>query len=478
MTLELKPKPSKTVKEILANEPSGPSLRLAYKQGIAWAVMFGAGEASLALFANHLEAPYFVYGFLVGVPSLLGPLSQVVAANLLDRFKNRVLLVLIPVIIQALVFLPLVFIPFIKPSPGNNLFSLEIIIFLSAVTIYFISGHMSTPSWSSMISDFVPEKSRSQIFAWISRAPTFMAFVAQMVVGLGLYLANSKEQAATVFAAAFLLCLLSRLMSAFFISKMKAPAYVFDKKDTFTFWQFIKRAPESNFVKFVLFSSFITLGANIAAPYFLPYWTDELKFKQWEWVLLSSAGTVSSILTMMAWGRFSESFGNKQALKICAIGISSTPFLWLITKDIYCLFGIQMIGTIFWTGFNLSSFNYILEAASPGKRARCVAYYNILLGLGTLLGSGLGYLIFKFAPQGLLGEYSNFAWVLIISGAIRVLGCLFFIPLFKELREVSTFNMRTFFVQVINIRSIYGIKFMVHKISLDPEINKKDTSDD
>ena len=82
------------------------SLRAGIRQAWGWAVMFGAGEASFALFATEIRMPTFFFGLLAGIPLLLGPLVQVVAANTLDRCGHRKRLVLTGAFFQLLCFLP------------------------------------------------------------------------------------------------------------------------------------------------------------------------------------------------------------------------------------------------------------------------------------------------------------------------------------------------------------------------------------
>ncbi len=52
--------------------------------------------------------------------------------------------------------------------------------------------------------------------------------------------------------------------------------------------------------------------------------------------------------------------------------------------------GMSILTGAAWAGFGLSVWNYILEAVSAPKRARCVAYFNILIGFGGFAGALLG----------------------------------------------------------------------------------------
>src|SRR5579864_416125 len=83
------------------------SLKNGLTQMIWSATMLGAGEGNFAIFASHIGAPQYYYGLLTGVPNLIGPLTQVVGANVLDSTRARKRIVLLGVVVQAITFLPM-----------------------------------------------------------------------------------------------------------------------------------------------------------------------------------------------------------------------------------------------------------------------------------------------------------------------------------------------------------------------------------
>lgn len=441
---------------------------LAIKQAICWSLMFGIGENTFSLFANHLNAPLFFYGALAWIPAFLGPFIQIFSANVLDTYQHRLKLVYRPVFIQAFSFIPLILIAlFCVSANGSNAtkeMTFPLYIFLFTMLVYTLSGHFSAPPWQSLVGDFVSAKERGSFFAKLSRSVSFFSLAGQMLVGFALFIVatyydNSLPILSLVFAGCFIISFLARLFSAMLIKKMVETPYQAPASSVFTFWQFIKRAKDSNFVQFVIFSAILHGGANIAGPYFLPYWTDTLHLSTSKWIALQAAGGVSTILTLMIWGRFSDLFGNKQTMKYCAILISLTPFCWIFIHDFWLLLLLQMFSMIFWTGFNLSSINYIYEAASQPKRARCFAYYSLIIGIGVLIGTQIGILIAKYSPKEIFGVHiiDTFYWVLIVSGLIRLLSCVVFLKKFKELRDVPPFELNSFWSDVLHIRSVFGI---------------------
>ncbi|MCW8131124.1 MAG: MFS transporter [Planctomycetota bacterium] len=433
------------------------SLDAAYRQALFWAVMFGGGETSFTLFATFIQAEPFMFGLLAGIPSLLGPSAQAAAAWMLDRTGRRKSLVLKAVLVQALCFLPMAALPFLAPGP------LVMAIFLFSITIYFACAHLAHPPWYSMIGDLVPDSERGNYFAKLSRMPSLVALVTQLSLGGALYLASFHQAGAWVFLGAFAAAGVSRLISYFIVRGMREPVYRSTPADSFTFWQFIRRTPESNFARFSIYAGLFYFGANVAGPYFVPYVTYDLGYKIYDWQLLTASSTLASILTMLAWGRFSDRFGTKRTIIITSFLICVIPVLWLLTTRFWLLLAINMMGASFWTGFSICCYNYILEAASPGKRARCVAYFNIIIGMGVFLGSVAGERLYHWLPEATFipGVHSSFPYVLAISGGVRLLMCLIFLPMFRELRTVQDFSLSKWFVTITQMRSMYGLRLSV-----------------
>lgn len=454
------------MEEKSASEPVQPcderSLRAGLRQAWGWAVMFGAGELSFSLFAAHIVAPHKFFALLTGIPMLLGPLTQALAANLVDRYRRRKAFVLWSVFSQIVCFVPLTVLAFCTGGP------LVYAVFLLAVSAYFVGGHFGAPAWSSLISELVPSRRWADYFARQSRAVSVLGLVSQLAVGGALYLAGrwaAPESAARVlswvFAAGFAIAGLARLYSFLLVQQMADPPYEVRPDTIFTFWQFIRRARESNFVHFVSFTALVYFGTYLSGPFFLPYWQYDLGYQSWQWVVMSAAGTLASILTLLFWGRFSDRFGNKKAIRYTTFGISLIPFAWMFSTNLYYLVAVNLFSGMVWAGFNLSSWNYILEAVTPPKRARCVAYFNVFAGAGIFVGALVGGWLEPWLPPARVAEdkFSAFWYLLLISGLIRLGAWVILLPTFRELRQVEPFSLRGWVFRIAEARYPVGVVF-------------------
>ncbi|HYG73910.1 MAG TPA: MFS transporter [Planctomycetota bacterium] len=438
------------------------SLKYARWQSAAWAIMFGAGENTLSLLGAFLKAPSLFFGLMSAIPQLVGPLTQIFAAGLMDRWPHRRTMVLIGVLGQSVAFVPLALIAFLSPEGATHW------ILLSVLTLYFIAGHFSGPPWTSLISDLVPSSRRGVIFSQFGRISATLTLASMLATAAVLWYSNKydAEHKAWYFAGVFLVAGLARFVGFLLIARMEEPVFEPKPASAFTFWQFIRRARESNFVKFVLFAAFMNGSANISGPYFLPYCRYDLKFADWQWLVISSSGTLATILALLFWGKFADRFGNKRTIAYSSLLIAIQPLNWLLSDNFYFLIGINSMAGVAWGGFNLAAGNYILEACSPPVRARCVAYYSMMIGAFVFMGSMLGGYLLKVLPRHLeIGGWqhdfsSTFMYLLWFSSIGRALTALVFIPHFKELRDVHSFSLKEWFFENVQTRIAGGIRVL------------------
>jgi MFS family permease len=61
------------------------------------------------------------------------------------------------------------------------------------------------------------------------------------------------------------------------------------------------------------------------------------------------------------WGRFSDRLGNRIVMIITSSLIPLLPVLWILSADYAYLFGVQIVSGIAWSGFSLSTANYLYD---------------------------------------------------------------------------------------------------------------------
>jgi MFS family permease len=149
---------------------------------------------------------------------------------------------------------------------------------------------------------------------------------------------------------------------------------------------------------------------------------------------LGTASSVATLLTMTRWGRAADRVGNLKVMFLASALIPLVPLLWLVSADLAYLGFVQAFSGFAWAGFNLCSVNYLYDATTSENRTRYLAYFNsgngLAGGLGALLG---GYL----APRMPLINGYHILGLFLISGVLRAVVSLAFLPGIREVRRVS-----------------------------------------
>lgn len=437
-----------------------PSLRAALKDGVSHAVMMGCGETYLGPFGIFLRASTLQVGFLATLPQLFGALMQWVGAVNMDRLRSRRKVILAGAATQGTTFIPMALLPFLFGSG-----SLSVLYLLALMIVYQGASGSAVPIWNSLIGDLVPAGNRGRFFGHRNRLTGMSTFIALFLAGGILDLCNRAGKAELGFLIIFSVAFLARMNSVRWLSKYEDPEFRITPEQTFTFRQFLRRSPHSNFAKFVFYVGAINFGVAFSAPYFALYMLRDLRFPYVEFTIVSGVATITQFLTFRYWGELSDRFGNKKILNLCGWGVALVPMLWLVSPHVFYLMVIQVYSGFVWSGFSLASANFIFDAVTPPKRARCVAYQGLVNGVCVFLGSVAGGYAAEHLPQ----SFSLGFWVwkpafvlpviFFISGLIRFVATGIFLPKFKEVRPVEPIRHRELIFRVSHIRPIAGATF-------------------
>jgi len=421
------------------------SLRFSFLDGIFASVMQGIAENYINPYALALRASAREIGFLVSVPGLTAAVSQLKTADLTEKI-GRKKIIKAGVFSQVLTWLPIILLPyfFLKNNPAGWL-----ILF---VTLYALFGNIAAPAWGSIMAQYVPMSRRGSYFAFRNRIFATVALSSVFLAGFILFFFNRKNLVG--FTVIFSLAMLSRFISWIYLTKYYEPKLRIHPGDYFSFLDFIKKIKESNFVKFVLFISLMSLAVNLASPFFPYYMLRERNFSYLSYTVIILVPTIVTLLSLSRWGKHADVVGNLRVIKSTAMLVPIIPVLWLFSANKLYLVSVQIFAGFLWAGYNLCIVNFIYDAVSPEKRARCLAYFNFLNGLGLFLGATFGGYLLENLPK--IFGYQTFA-LFLISGLTRGIVGAIFLPRIEEVRKVKEIGNRKLFFSVIGIKPAVGI---------------------
>jgi MFS family permease len=441
------------------NDQLTPSLRAANRDGMAWAIMVGAGESFLNVFGVFLNATHVQLSLITTLPQFFGAFFQMLSLWVLQIFHNRRHLIVVSSLFNACSWALLAVLAFWGPGA----FSVPLMI--AIVACYHASGNFAAPPWNSLIGDLVPAEIRGRYFGLRNRWIGLCTFTSVIFAGQILDLSKRFGDPRYGFCAIFVIAFLSRLASVYYLKQYDNPAHDVGRAHYFSFWQFISRTHRSNFARFVIYAGIVNAAVNISAPFFAVYMLNTLHFSYIEFTIVTAANTITQFLTLQHWGAISDQFGNKRIMNVCGFAIALSPVLWVFGTSIPYLLCIQIFAGFVWAGFNLAVVNFIFDAVSPPKRARCVAYQSLINGTLVLFGALFGAWFIEAAPS----TFSVFGWswtpisslhfVFAFSGAIRLCASLLLLPLFKEVRDVTPVKHGELILRVTSLRALTGATF-------------------
>lgn len=415
------------------------SLEASLKDVAAYGQMVGFGETYFSAYAVWLGASSPLVGLLGTIPPFVGACLQPLAARLVDRTGRRKLFYMTGAALQGLTFLPIGASVLLPPSAAYPLL-------LGCVVLYFAGVHFATPAWNSVMGDLVPAEQRGRYFGLRGTVMVVSQWLATVVAGVGLEIFRRGGREATGFLMIFGSALAARLLSVFYLGRMKEPAYARPVRVE-GFLSFLAGARRSNFGRFTLFVAAMNFSVAVSGPYFAVYMLRDLKFTYVEFMISHAILVVTQILALPRWGRVGDRAGNRLILAVTAFGVTLIPFVWLFAASPWIVWGAQALAGAIWSGFNLAAGNFLLDALPQEKRTAGVAHFNLTVGVGVLLGGLLGIAIVDRLPSRctILGWTvalaSHLQGVMLLSALLRAATLAIFLGRFREVRDVPNVGL-------------------------------------
>jgi MFS family permease len=421
------------MKDIHRRHKVRKSLKLSVMDASAYAAMLGLTQNYITPLALELKATTAQVGLLASLPSFIMALSQLAAPDLSERAGSRKGLILPVVFMHAMMFIPILLIPYIfKASPVWWLIGL--------VTVSVMLGAIANPAWGSMMADLVPERLRGRYFGSRGRIAGFITLVFSFIAG-GILQRFTGVKIFTGYAILFGGATAFRLLSFFFLSRQYEPAQVASKKDGPSLFRLIRDLGSSNLGKFTLYVALIDFGTCISAPFFAVFMFRDLHFSYVTYVIVSSSSAIASLLFQTFWGRRADKAGNIRVIRMTSVFLPIIPLLWLGSANLYYLIAANIVSGFAWSGFGLSAVNFVYDASEPGSRTKQIALFNAADGVACCLGSLIGGFLAPHLPA-LFGYQLRSLFT--VSGVLRAAVVLIMLRQIVEVRRVSNITTRQF----------------------------------
>ncbi|MFO7929633.1 MAG: MFS transporter [Candidatus Humimicrobiaceae bacterium] len=281
------------------------------------------------------------------------------------------------------------------------------------------------------MGDIIPPRLRGKYFGIRNRATGAVSLAAVLMGGFLLKAFQQKQLDLVGFGVLFTLAFFFKYISYTIFKKHYSPRYKTRKADAFSFKTFLKR--KDNFTKFSIYQGFFYFAIMFASPFFAVYMLEELKFNYLTFTLVATSASAFYLVFTPIIGKFSDKFGNVKLFYLANALFVLTPIAWFFTKSpIVLIFVPQLLAGLANAALLLATTNFTYDNVTPRQRGTSIAYNNMLIGIGTFIGSLAGGAFIQYIPI----PFSNaFFTIFGIAVVLRLLVGLIFLPQLKEQHE-------------------------------------------
>jgi len=416
------------------------SLRNSIKDAVAWSVMQGTGTYYVTPFIILGGKGLLYVAAFGGLPVFVGAVVQWLAANVTDAVGRRNRLIVSSAFFQALVWGPIcaaIFLPFDRIGYW---------VMLAAYVANLALANFGVPAWQSLMGDLVPPERRGRYFGLRNAVSGLVLVAAFFAAGGWLTLCARHDELALLglsgsnfgFFTLFAIAGVARLASTGYLARVHEPAYQHQHSDRFSLLDFIRRAPRAHFGRFVFYCMLINVGVGSFTPFLPWFWLEQLRFSPVAFATVMTANLLAGVLSQPWWGRLVDRVGSKRVLGIGGLGMVLSPLLLLVCDSFWSYLVIMAYDGIAYAAFTAAMATYLYDVVTPPKRARCAAYNNLFIGVGTLVGSFGAALLGQLTPLPAhlagLTITQPFTLMLLASALVRLLANLLLLGSFAEFR--------------------------------------------
>lgn len=416
------------------------TLRYSFYDGIFASIMFGCVQDYFTPFLLLIKGTVVHVGILSAVPNIAASVLQVFSNRLVQIFKSRKTVFCIFVFLQALTLLVCAIIFFVMyaivPDIGSPFLTIiqqhQIEIFITIVTLYTVFGSIGNPPWASLMSDLIPAQKRGKYFGFRNSILGVLLVLVSLLVGITLRFSPADFIMQT-FVAIFLIASISRFISWYYLSKMHEPLFTIESTKIVPL-NIFKNIKTNDFLLFIAFISLMNFAVYLSAPFFAVLMLQHLSFSYLEYSIITVSAPFVMYVVMHTWGKVADKIGNAKVLTITSPLIAVVPVFWVLDSHIVYLLVVQIFSGIVWSGFTISSFNYMFDASASSKRVRYISYFNLINGIMISAGAMTGGYLIQMLPA---VNGSSIYTILLVSGLLRLGITLVFAKRLKEMRLVE-----------------------------------------
>lgn len=385
------------------------ALGVSVVDGLVHAVMLGVTENFLGALAVELGHSATHQALLATLPVLFGALSQLLAPGLTRLFGSRKRFVVFGAALQAASHLGFIY---VAQHEVSTLWPLM----LAKIT-YVCGGTMIAPAWSAWMAELTHGHARERYFARRSGAIHLVLLAAFVGGGQLLHQSTDHHVLLDQYTVLFWLGLCARCTSSLLLSAQLDPS-AGSALSLRSASAGIRLAFQTANFRVAIYLTILMFGANIAVPFFVPYWLRELHLDYRAYAVLIGTATFVKALVFPSFHRLAERFGMQALLYTAGLIVALLPGSWAFASTMPAYVAIQALSGAAWGAIEYASFQLLLRDSNDDCRLEFLSIAGAINGVGQVLGSLLGSALIDRLQL----AYTDVFW---ISSAVRCVPILF-----------------------------------------------------
>jgi MFS family permease len=261
------------------------------------------------------------------------------------------------------------------------------------------------------------------------------------------------------FSLVFFLAFVFGLISYFYLLSIPDASYKpEDNHKRLSVLGFIKEFKKyRNFYPFTMHMSFINFAVSLSVPFFTVYMLNVMKIG-YEWYgIIIATEILTRIFMLRYWGKLSDKFGDRTIMTLCNILIVFYPFFFLFVQVPFQLILVSVFSGIAWSGFDLTTFNYLLDVTPPDKRPSYIANYKVAVGSALFLGPLVGGFLSHYLSDKTLFWFSGLQILFLLSFFVRGIVTAYGLPKLEEVRAKRVLPVSDVAVKAFAVYPVRGI---------------------
>jgi MFS family permease len=391
--------------------PPRGSLRAFWYDGLLTSITDSLVLNFIPLFALKLGATGGQIGLLNAAAGILGTAMLLPGARLAEWWGRRKSYILLTSGLSRLTLLLMAMVPLGLPLTA----AVTAIIVLNSLRVVF--GNMGLPAWTSLSADVVPEQIRGRYFASRNAIIALASIVFAPFAGYVI----ARSAAVSGYQLIFTVAFISGMSALWFYSRIEEPKREGVEKtgpQRFPLLENLRSYPV--FLRYSIYAMVWSFALNLAVPFFNVFLVEETPGTEAAVGYLAAVGSVVGLISQQFWGHVNDRWGARRTQLITASVIPFITLGWLFVRSPWHVVPINIASGLVWPGFNVASFNVILEVTPEERRPRFIALLNTLIGLATAAGATVG---------GWMVDVYGYRSVFWASGLMRIVGWVLFLVL-------------------------------------------------